>query len=165
MAFANLVLVYNSGLPDAERVAHYFEFTFAVLSSFVTFWFCLDNRAMGEEGCASATTGTVDHKICMSMSDYHPESWNPSWSVSTILKGVLSFMLGDEVTTGAVEASAGDRRALAAASAAWNASRRIGALRPSRRTRTRAAKLAALGVGAAPGAAAGKKKKPRKKKK
>ena len=32
------------------------------------------------------------------MSDYHPESWNPAWSVSTILKGVLSFMLSDEIT-------------------------------------------------------------------
>ncbi|EGB10936.1 hypothetical protein AURANDRAFT_22552, partial [Aureococcus anophagefferens] len=73
--------------------------------------------------CTPSGRFQVDHKICMSMSDYHPESWNPSWSVSTILKGVLSFMLGDEVTTGAVEASAGDRRALAAASAAWNASR------------------------------------------
>ena len=58
--------------------------------------------------CTPSGRFQVDHKICMSMSDYHPESWNPSWSVSTILKGVLSFMLGDEVTTGAVEASAGD---------------------------------------------------------
>ncbi|KAK7241912.1 ubiquitin conjugating enzyme [Aureococcus anophagefferens] len=273
MAFANLVLLASSSTTAAcrtRRVAHYFEFTFAVLSSFVTFWFCLDNRAMGEEevlcimygdhrDCSNCTVvvhtsraselvalkqagslnaarargGTrtaprasanglrrkkgaayrlrkelaalhkekpefiwathkesnillwsfllappsdsvygggwywgrltfpagypfappsiimctpsgrfqVDHKICMSMSDYHPESWNPSWSVSTILKGVLSFMLGDEVTTGA------------------------GALALEPGERGLAAKLAALGVGAAPGAAAGKKKKPRKKKK
>lgn len=60
-------------------------------------------------------------KICMSMSDYHPESWNPAWSVSTILKGVLSFMLSDDITTGAVECSDGERRKLAAASVAWNA--------------------------------------------
>ena len=29
----------------------------------------------------------VNMKICMSMSDFHPESWNPSWRVETILVG------------------------------------------------------------------------------
>ena len=43
-------------------------------------------------------------------------------SVSTILKGVLSFMLSDEITTGAVECSDSERRRLAAASVAWNTS-------------------------------------------
>eukprot|EP00629_Pelagomonadales_sp_RCC1024_P016162 CAMPEP_0119278850 /NCGR_PEP_ID=MMETSP1329-20130426/19801_1 /TAXON_ID=114041 /ORGANISM="Genus nov. species nov., Strain RCC1024" /LENGTH=159 /DNA_ID=CAMNT_0007279377 /DNA_START=252 /DNA_END=728 /DNA_ORIENTATION=+ len=62
-------------------------------------------------------------KICMSMSDYHPESWNPSWSVATILKGILSFMLDDELTTGGMKASDAKRRSLAAASVAWNKSR------------------------------------------
>ena len=50
------------------------------------------------------------------------ESWNPAWSVSTILKGVLSFMLSDEITTGAVECSDAERRRLAQASVAWNTS-------------------------------------------
>ena len=27
------------------------------------------------------------------MSDFHPETWVPAWSVSSILNGVLSFML------------------------------------------------------------------------
>ncbi|KAK9231864.1 hypothetical protein WN943_022104 [Citrus x changshan-huyou] len=31
-------------------------------------------------------------KLCLSMSDFHPESWNPMWSVSSILTGLLSFM-------------------------------------------------------------------------
>jgi len=31
--------------------------------------------------------------ICMSMSNYHPETWNPLWSVSSILRGLLSFMV------------------------------------------------------------------------
>ena len=63
------VLVYNSGLPDAERVAHYFEFTFAVLSSFVTFWFCLDNRAMGEEEVLCIMYG--DHRDCSNCNVVH----------------------------------------------------------------------------------------------
>ena len=31
-------------------------------------------------------------RLCLSMSDYHPESWNPAWSVETLLVGLLSFM-------------------------------------------------------------------------
>lgn len=26
-------------------------------------------------------------RLCLSMSDFHPESWNPTWSVATILIG------------------------------------------------------------------------------
>lgn len=33
------------------------------------------------------------------MSNYHPESWNPAWSVSTILTAFLSFFLGTQYTT------------------------------------------------------------------
>ena len=32
-------------------------------------------------------------RLCLSMSDFHPESWNPMWSVSTILLGLQSFMV------------------------------------------------------------------------
>ena len=73
--------------------------------------------------CTPSGRFATDVKICMSMSDFHPESWNPAWSVSTILKGVLSFMLEEELTTGAVRSPPAERRRLAAASAAWNASR------------------------------------------
>jgi ubiquitin-protein ligase len=27
------------------------------------------------------------------MSDFHPETWNPTWSVESILRGLLSFMV------------------------------------------------------------------------
>lgn len=39
-------------------------------------------------------------RICLSMSDFHPESWNPAWNVSTILKALQSFMVDDEPATG-----------------------------------------------------------------
>ncbi|KAH9451756.1 hypothetical protein Pst134EA_025694 [Puccinia striiformis f. sp. tritici] len=61
------------------------------------------------------------YKICTSMSDYHPDSWNPAWGVSSILTGLLSFMVTDEVATGAVSCSSADRRHYAKASHAHNA--------------------------------------------
>ena len=35
----------------------------------------------------------VNSRLCLSMSDFHPESWNPLWSVSSILRGLYSFMV------------------------------------------------------------------------
>lgn len=59
-------------------------------------------------------------KICTSMSDYHPHTWQPGWNTSTILIGLLSFMCSDEMTTGSVTATDADRRKLAAQSHAFN---------------------------------------------
>ena len=42
-------------------------------------------------------------RICLSMSDYHPETWNPMWSVGTILTGLFSFMLESSPTLGSSE--------------------------------------------------------------
>jgi len=61
-----------------------------------------------------------DKKICFSMSDFHPGLWNPAWSVATILTGLLSFMLSDEMTTGSVTSSDAHKRAFASRSHAWN---------------------------------------------
>lgn len=41
-------------------------------------------------------------RLCLSISDYHPQTWNPAWSVSTILTGLLSFMVSDETTAGSI---------------------------------------------------------------
>ena len=60
-------------------------------------------------------------KLCMSMSDFHPESWNPMWSVATIIQGIQSFMASEELTTGGMMASDADRRKLASVSMAFNA--------------------------------------------
>jgi len=65
-----------------------------------------------------------DKKICFSMSDFHPGTWNPAWSVATILTGLLSFMLADEITTGSVTTTDSDKRAYAARSHAWNIAQR-----------------------------------------
>ncbi|KAJ3203550.1 Ubiquitin-conjugating enzyme E2 6 [Entophlyctis luteolus] len=61
-----------------------------------------------------------DTRLCLSMSDYHPGTWNPAWSVATILTGLLSFMLEETPTTGSVVVSMAERRALAKKSKQWN---------------------------------------------
>jgi len=55
----------------------------------------------------------ADQKICFSMSDFHPELWNPMWSIRHILTGLVSFMNSDEITTGGVSASDAHRIQLA----------------------------------------------------
>jgi len=62
-------------------------------------------------------TGT---RLCLSMSDYHPETWNPVWTVSSVLIGLLSFMLDDEETIGSVKTTVAERRRLALASHGYN---------------------------------------------
>ncbi|CAK3821565.1 ubiquitin-conjugating enzyme E2 6-like [Lecanosticta acicola] len=59
-------------------------------------------------------------RLCLSISDFHPKSFNPAWEVSTILLGVLSFMTSEEMTTGSVSASEADRKAFAQRTRWWN---------------------------------------------
>jgi ubiquitin-conjugating enzyme E2 J2 len=59
--------------------------------------------------------------ICFSMSNFHPEQWQPSWGVRSICIGFLSFMLSDEITTGGVSSADAEKRALAAQSIGFNA--------------------------------------------
>lgn len=49
----------------------------------------------------------VNTRLCLSMSDYHPETWNPSWRIETILLGLVSFMLdeSDPATAGGIRSS------------------------------------------------------------
>ena len=47
---------------------------------------------------------TWEDGICLSISSYHPESWNPVWKVNQIVIGLVSFWVADsEYTYGAVE--------------------------------------------------------------
>ena len=55
-------------------------------------------------------------RLCLSISDFHPRSFNPAWSVSTILLGLQSFMNGNEITTGSIRASDPERKLFAARS-------------------------------------------------
>jgi len=52
-------------------------------------------------------------RLCLSISDFHPKSYNPAWEVSTILIGLLSFMTSEEMTTGSVSATEQERKRFA----------------------------------------------------
>jgi len=59
-------------------------------------------------------------KLCLSMSSFHPETWNPAWSVSTILTALLSFMLEKTPTQGSLETTETEKRQLAEQSVSFN---------------------------------------------
>ncbi|CAK9113650.1 unnamed protein product [Durusdinium trenchii] len=60
-------------------------------------------------------------RLCLSMTDFHPESWNPAWSVETILVGLLSFFISEERGYGSMSASREERVRLARQSRRSNA--------------------------------------------
>ncbi|XP_002125717.2 ubiquitin-conjugating enzyme E2 J2 [Ciona intestinalis] len=59
-------------------------------------------------------------RLCLSISDFHPDTWNPAWSVGTILTGLLSFMVEETPTLGSVESSDFTKRNLAVCSRLFN---------------------------------------------
>lgn len=60
-------------------------------------------------------------RLCLSMSDFHPETWNPVWTVRTILLGLYSFMLEDTPTTGCIITNDEYKKQAASESHAYNA--------------------------------------------
>ena len=61
-----------------------------------------------------------NQRICISISDYHPETWNPSYIVSSTLMGLLSFMTGTETAVGSFNDSDEKKRQYARESIQWN---------------------------------------------
>jgi ubiquitin-conjugating enzyme E2 J2 len=59
-------------------------------------------------------------RLCLSISDYHPDTWNPAWSVSTILTGLLSFMVEKNPTMGSIETSDYEKKVFAKQSWEFN---------------------------------------------
>lgn len=61
-----------------------------------------------------------NRRLCLSMSDFHPETWNPMWSVSTILTGLYSFMIEKNPTLGSIETTNSQKRKFAYQSLDFN---------------------------------------------
>ncbi|KAA0183270.1 Ubiquitin-conjugating enzyme E2 J2 [Hyalella azteca] len=64
-------------------------------------------------------------RLCLSISDFHPDTWNPAWSVATILTGLLSFMLEKSPTFGSIESSDAEKQAMAIKSWQFNLDNKI----------------------------------------
>lgn len=40
----------------------------------------------------------VNASQCLSISEHHPESWDPTWTVRTLIIGVISFLLDEKAS-------------------------------------------------------------------
>ncbi|KAK6732573.1 hypothetical protein RB195_016754 [Necator americanus] len=67
----------------------------------------------------------VNTRLCLSISDFHPDTWNPAWTVSTIITGLLSFMNDTAPTLGSITSSDAEKRILARRSKAFNLKDRV----------------------------------------
>ncbi|XP_064595403.1 ubiquitin-conjugating enzyme E2 J1-like [Liolophura sinensis] len=62
----------------------------------------------------------VNKKICLSISGYHPESWQPSWSIRTALLAIIGFMPTHGAgAIGSLDYTAQERKSLAKKSQSW----------------------------------------------
>jgi len=62
----------------------------------------------------------VGKKICLSVTGYHQETWQPSWSIRTVLLAIIGFMPSPgQGTIGSLDYSPEERRALASRSRDW----------------------------------------------
>lgn len=62
----------------------------------------------------------VGKKICLSISAYHPEEWQPSWSIRTVLVALIGFMpTNGEGAIGALDYDSDERKRLALLSSTW----------------------------------------------
>lgn len=59
-------------------------------------------------------------KICLSATGFHPETWQPSWTIKTLLLALIGFMESPGAgAIGSLEASDAQRRELAQQSRSW----------------------------------------------
>ncbi|CAF1203234.1 unnamed protein product [Adineta steineri] len=58
--------------------------------------------------------------LCLTITSFHPDSWNPSWSISSILNGFLSFMCDTSATFGSIDTTYAQKRKFAYDSLAYN---------------------------------------------
>jgi ubiquitin-conjugating enzyme E2 J1 len=62
----------------------------------------------------------VGKKICLSISGFHPEHWQPSWSIRTVLVALIAFMPSEpQGAIGSLNYSKSERQYLANESRTW----------------------------------------------
>jgi ubiquitin-conjugating enzyme E2 J2 len=70
--------------------------------------------------CTPSGRFKTETRLCLSMSDFHPKDWNPTWGPASILKGLLSFMLEDTQTSGSMESTVEEKQGAARQSLEFN---------------------------------------------
>lgn len=59
-------------------------------------------------------------KLCLSISNFHPESWEPSWSIRTVLMAIIAYMpMSGEGAIGSLDCPNPERAKLAARSSSF----------------------------------------------
>ena len=48
---------------------------------------------------------SINQRICLSISDYHPETWSPVWPVKSVIIGLVSFFVSEDDTVGSIRTS------------------------------------------------------------
>lgn len=65
----------------------------------------------------------TNKKICLSISEHHPETWQPSWSIRTALLALIAFMPSSSAgTIGSLDYTPEERKTLARRSRQWECS-------------------------------------------
>jgi ubiquitin-conjugating enzyme E2 J2 len=65
---------------------------------------------------------STNQRLCLSMSDFHAETWSPLWTLETVLIGLISFMIDEHepATYGSITTTKEEKQRLAAASLQFN---------------------------------------------
>jgi len=63
----------------------------------------------------------IKEKICLSFTNYHPEYWQPAWTIQNILVALVSFfpVNEDQLAIGAMRATKQEREYFAKESKNW----------------------------------------------
>ena len=63
----------------------------------------------------------VNTNICLTFTNFHPEYWQPAWTIRTIMIGLISFFPVEEesLSIGSIVTTSSERRRLARASNKW----------------------------------------------
>eukprot|EP00121_Abeoforma_whisleri_P004833 Awhi_evm1s4373 len=75
--------------------------------------------------CTPSGRFATNQRLCLSLSDFHEDTWDPIWSVSSILTGLLSFMLETTPTSGSIVSSAETKKRYAWESCEFNVNNAI----------------------------------------
>ena len=98
--------------PDPENLLHWYFVTWGLEGSFKGGYYfgqviCPSDFPQKAPKIKILVENGHFHKnseICMSMTDMHPESWNPAWTVQQVILGLVSFWSDPESrdTSGAI---------------------------------------------------------------